>query len=97
MLRSSHDFDLSLLYPDLDKSMAKAYPLWHEGRSDGEDTAEIESKGGEDAGRRSDSVRAVVAAALRDLHGDQAWRRRCRKRGRDPAYRHADRSMAWRQ
>ena len=97
VLRPAHDTHLPLLHSDLDQSMATAHPVRHEGRPDGEDTAKVEGEGGEDAGRRRDPVRAVMAASLRDLHGDQTRRRRRREGGRDPAYRHADRSMARRQ
>ena len=74
VLHPPHDTDLTLLHPDLDQGMATAHPVRHEGRSDGEDTAEVEGEGGEDAGGGRDPVRAVVAASLRDLHGDQTRR-----------------------
>lgn len=95
VLRTPHDPHLPLLHPDLDQSVAEAHTLGHEGRPDGEDTAEIEGEGGENAGRRGDTLRPLVAAFVRDLHGDQAGRRA--EGGRDRPHSDADRPVAGRQ
>lgn len=97
LLRSSDDPDIRLLHLDLDQGLAEAYTDRHERRADGKDTAEVESEGRQDAGRGRDIVRSVVAAPLRDLHGDQARRRQRGEGGRDPADRDADRPVAWRE
>lgn len=92
VLRTSHDPHLPLLHPDLDQSVAEAHTLGHEGRPNGEDTAEIEGEGGENVGRGRHTVRPLVATPLRDLHCDQAGRRA--KGGRDRPHSDADRPVA---
>lgn len=92
VLRTTHDPHLPLLYTDLDQGVAEAHTLGHEGRPNGEDTAEVEGEGGENVGRGRNTVRPLVAAPLRHLHCDQAGRRA--KGGRDRPHSNADRPMA---
>jgi len=97
LLRAANDPHIALLHPHMDQGVAQTHTHRHQGRSDGEDTAEVEGEGGKNAGGGRDTVRPLVAAPLRHLRRDQARRRRSGKRGRDPADRHTDRSVVGRQ
>lgn len=97
LLRAADDTHIPLLYSHLDQGMAQAYTHRYQGRPDGEDTAEVEGEGGQDAGRGRDTFRPLMVASLRNLRRDQAGRRRGREGGRDPADRHADCPVAGRQ
>jgi len=76
LLRVTNDTHISLLYSHLDQGVAQAYTHRYQGRSDGEDTAEVEGEGGQDVGRGRDTFRPLMVASLRDLCCSQTgWRR----------------------
>lgn len=97
LLRPADDTHISLLHSYLDQGVAQAYTYRYQGRPDGEDTAEVEGEGGQDAGRGCDTLRPLMVASLRNLCRDQVGRRRGGEGGRDPADRHADCPVAGRQ
>lgn len=97
LLRAADDSHISLLHSHMDQGVAQAHTHRHQGRPDGEVTAEVEGEGGQDAGRGRHTLRSLVAASLRDLRRDQAGRRYRRRGRRDPADRYADRPVVGRE
>lgn len=97
LLCAADDTHIPLLHTHLDQGVAQAYTYRHQGRPDGEDTAEVEGEGGQDVGRGRDTLRPLMVASLRNLCRNQAGRRRGRAGGRDPADRHADCPVVGRQ
>lgn len=70
LLYPTDDPHYTMLRFDLDQSMEKKYTDRHQGRTDGENAAEIEGQGGKDVGGGSNTVRIVMAAIIRDLRED---------------------------
>lgn len=74
LLRAANDSHIPLLHSHMDQGVAQAHTHRHQGRPDGEVTAEVKGEGGQDAGRGRHTLRSLVAASLRDLCRDQAGR-----------------------
>lgn len=70
LLHLTNDPHHSMLRFNLDQSVETQHPDRHQRRTDGKDAAEIESQGGEDAGRRGDIIRVILATLIRNLRED---------------------------
>lgn len=67
LLHITDDSDNDVLRTDMDQGVETQHSHRHQRCSDGTTAAEIKSKSGENASRRSDIVRPLLASALRNI------------------------------